>query len=103
MDYETLCRDYAESLPALRAQTLAAWHRLLESDWAPETFVDFHRLIHHLAGTGGSFGFPSISEASLELEQLLRDQETSPLPEARRHLEGRLALLLVSMNDADPG
>ena len=54
-----------ERLDALRA----AWSSVLVADDQPAALGEFHRLIHSLAGTAGTFGLPEISRRAREIEQ----------------------------------
>lgn len=80
----------ARQLRRLRAEYLAAatqrvaeLHALsarLAADQAGTTLAQLRQAFHRLAGSGGSYGFPRISAASREAEQLLQHLASQPLP-----------------------
>jgi chemotaxis protein histidine kinase CheA len=45
-----------------------AWEQLNKTAWDPAAFQTMIRLVHRLAGSGGSYGFVTISEAARRLE-----------------------------------
>ncbi|RCW81536.1 Hpt domain-containing protein [Phyllobacterium bourgognense] len=53
---------------------LQAGHSLLDDATGDEQ-KDFLALVHSLAGAGGMFGFQEISNAAIELETVLRDED----------------------------
>ena len=55
------CEEDRRSLEAVRA------------DLAGRSHIDILRLIHRLAGAGGTFGFPALSRLAREAEEKLRD------------------------------
>src|SRR6056297_1414714 len=66
-----LQRRYAERLER-RLEAIREEYRAVEtSDWAAEAGSTLHRSVHALTGAAGTFGFPAVSSASREFEQLL--------------------------------
>ncbi|UXN63705.1 Hpt domain-containing protein [Phyllobacterium sp. A18/5-2] len=59
--------------------------------------ADFLRLIHSLAGSGGMFGFPAISNAAMELETVLQENGGQTNEDMVKTL---LDGLIAAMNDA---
>jgi periplasmic divalent cation tolerance protein len=66
-------REYfAGRLPERLAEIEEACRAARDAGFAGEPLRTFHRLVHSLAGAGGTFGFPEVSEASRGLERLLK-------------------------------
>jgi HPt (histidine-containing phosphotransfer) domain-containing protein len=89
------------NLPALRAG-----HSIFDGATASEQ-EHFLALVHSLAGTGGIFGFPEISNAAIELETVLREEDGSIDREMVNSLVDRLVTatcdaLKTSQDDESP-
>ena len=105
-----LRREYLLEAPGRLAELrkdLAAF-RSGESDAAESLTRRFHRL----SGSGGSYGFPSISEISKQTEHWLQAEHPSPTPEHAARLDeavNRLsaafdaAAIEMGLPDAGPG
>lgn len=66
-------REYfAGRLPERLAEIEEACRAARDAGFTGEPLRTFHRLVHSLAGAGGTFGFPEVSEVSRGLERLLR-------------------------------
>jgi len=65
-----LQRDYAARLPT-RAAELATRFEALRARWCPEEAAELRRLAHNLAGSGASYGFPSITAGARGVERAL--------------------------------
>lgn len=63
---------YALQLPGKTRQIQAAWHALDKTGPAAESLDMLLRLLHNLAGSGASYGFPAVSEAAREIDACLR-------------------------------
>lgn len=74
---ERLRRDYLAHLPGKAAAISADWTRALSGE--REAFDRLATEVHHLCGTGATFGFPEVSAVAGEIEALLIDG-----PEAAR-------------------
>lgn len=94
--YRELQREYLEEVPKAFAELRALIESLRNGDPVlPALKIGFHRL----AGSGGSYGFPEISQIARAAEQLA-SSESSPdqavgLEEAVRQLEAVRARLAV--------
>lgn len=71
---------FAGRLPERLAEIEEACHAAREAGFAGEPLRTFHRLVHSLAGAGGTFGFPEVSEVSRGLERLLKTCLGSEVP-----------------------
>ena len=66
-------REYfAGRLPERLAEIEDACRAARDAGFTGEPLRTFHRLVHSLAGAGGTFGFPEVSEVSRGLERLLK-------------------------------
>ena len=66
-------REYfAGRLPERLTEIEEACRAARDAGFSGEPLRTFHRLVHSLAGAGGTFGFPEVSEVSRGLERLLK-------------------------------
>lgn len=82
---------YAARLPDKLAQIESLWHMISQQDrseWPEEAVFTLHRLVHSLAGSGATFGFPELSlharRAEVELKTLAASD--TELEEGQREL-----------------
>lgn len=78
-------REYfAGRLPERLAEIEEACRAARNAGFTGEPLRTFHRLVHSLAGAGGTFGFPEVSDLARELERLLKTflGSVAPLGEA---------------------
>jgi diguanylate cyclase (GGDEF)-like protein len=68
---EKLKNEYKAQLPAKVDAIVADWGKLCNA-WQPELMVIFHRNIHSLIGTSGTFGFNDISKTARMLEEQIK-------------------------------
>lgn len=66
-EFVDIVHQFVAKLPE---QIDAINHAYHASDWD-----SLHRLVHNLKGTGGGFGFPSLTEQAAEIEKLLTAQD----------------------------
>jgi HPt (histidine-containing phosphotransfer) domain-containing protein len=67
---EAIQKDYIRDLPAAIASIEDIWNEL-QDNWRTGALKNLYNSIHRIAGSGGTFGFPELSEISLEIEKLL--------------------------------
>jgi len=65
---------YAQQLPRKARHIQDAWHALDKARPDAEGLNTLLRLLHNLAGSGASYGFPAVSAAAREIENDLREQ-----------------------------
>lgn len=70
-----LRKEFASRLVHAERELDEAWKEVLSSGWAEESVADLIARVHHLAGAGGTFGCPSVSQRGRELEAALRALE----------------------------
>lgn len=88
---------YAAQLPEKLNQLMLAWSALSHKAWDAEGIKMLHHMAHRLAGSGKTFGFSALSDASRQLEQLLQEiEETRQVmsPVQRQQVE----VLLLELN-----
>lgn len=93
---KVLCDAYAAQLPAKLTQLEQVWRQLPRDVWDEEGFQTLHRMVHSLAGSGTTFGFPLLSELARELENELKQvtQHKTPLSAAQHiHIDSKIAEL----------
>lgn len=75
-----LKKEYADTLP----EKLKSLEQLAASlgsiSVKSDVFLQLIRAVHNLLGSGGSFGFPELSERAFKLEKVLRDWQESDVP-----------------------
>jgi chemotaxis protein histidine kinase CheA len=76
---EALKRSYILELPGRIRGLTDAWAGL-GGAWDRDRFVDFHRKVHALAGSGGMFGFHALSDAARALDLLLKGLDPGAPP-----------------------
>jgi len=66
-----LQKKFHQQLPGKIAEIECMWEEVANDEDATLTLKEFHRLIHSLAGSGGTFGATSISKTAQDLEFML--------------------------------
>lgn len=66
-----LQRSFLESLPQLMIQVSDYWNKLRHTGWDGIVLMELKAIIHRLAGSGGTFGFPDISRIAASLDAAL--------------------------------
>ena len=91
--YRELQREYLDELPRSLAELRAA---LVAFSRGEDTLPALKTGLHRLAGSGGSYGFPEISEIARAAEHFVmtgpRPEEAGRLEEAVHRLESVLTL-----------
>ncbi len=63
---------FKQRLSGTMAEIERLWETLCQNDASNTNLVELHRLIHNLAGSGGTFGAMTISTVARELVQPLK-------------------------------
>ncbi len=66
-----LGEKYAKQFPERIAEINSLWARISADTVDREALDSLYRLVHGLAGSGATFGFPQLSEAAKECEIML--------------------------------
>ncbi|MBD8524935.1 response regulator [Pseudomarimonas arenosa] len=69
---EELQQSYRRSLPLKAQQVRELWDKLKFLNWSEDGVTLLQSLSHRLAGSGGAYGFPLISDRAQALDQLLQ-------------------------------
>lgn len=67
-----LAQRYADQLPGKVAEMRALLQALLAEGWDQARGETLHRMVHSLAGSGGTMGLHQVSYAARQLEQILK-------------------------------
>ena len=74
--YHVLQQQFYADLPARLAHILTAGHHWLAAEIPPPVAdSEFLVLVHNLAGSAGSFGFPAISALCQQIEDAMRKND----------------------------
>lgn len=81
-----LVRDYAARIPGRISEIEEMWVKLKEGEWQAEIAATLCERAHRLAGTGGTFGYPEVSDAAFTLEEEIEAlaETGGPIPERSR-------------------
>lgn len=77
-----LREGYIARLPEKFNQIELSWQILQQSGWETEPARKMHGMVHKLAGSGASYGFPVISQAARSLEIYLEEMLENPAAHA---------------------
>src|ERR1043165_4776462 len=67
-----LRKKYGLALPQKTAAVDSAFTTVFAGAWEEHACATAYRLVHSLAGSSGTYGYPEISGVARELEQLIR-------------------------------
>jgi len=105
--FNQLIRSYVDSLAANLSEIEALQAKARSAGWRGEAVGELRSLIHRLAGSGGAFGFPEITETARTAEAQLGKASTATAAlSAEQHdqlLVALSALCEVLKNCAEPG
>ncbi len=74
-ELSSLKKEFSTRLVQAERELHEAWKEVQRSEWSEDAARDLIQLVHHLAGAGGTFGCPSVSQRGKELEAVLRALE----------------------------
>jgi HPt (histidine-containing phosphotransfer) domain-containing protein len=105
----SLKQAYLDGLPAKLDEVEAAAGAVMAAGAGPlsgqgqEALETLKQLVHKLAGSGGTFGFPGISEAAEKAETACDAMLETPSIDCWRSIEGHLEELRNGVKDALDG
>ena len=68
-------QNYISSMRDKHQQINNLLNQLIHSDWCDaKCIIELHSHIHKLSGSAGSYGFDSLSERAMELDQKLKNR-----------------------------
>jgi diguanylate cyclase (GGDEF)-like protein len=96
---KALKEGYRKALPAKIEAINALWDKLSSGEVQDDVVEELHRQVHSLAGSGATFGMPSVSQSARNLEILLKSiiQSASAIDGDEK---AQVVTLLDSLNDA---
>lgn len=74
---EKLHRQFAASLPNQARRLEQIWSHLRHLNWSEQGVAALENFAHTLVGTSGSFGFADLREKALQLENFIKDMEST--------------------------
>jgi len=77
---EALSRNYAHRLPAQLAEIQSEWRCSQHDCENPHALATMHRIVHTVAGSGATFGFPRVSDTARKLNLLLENAIAGKIP-----------------------
>jgi phosphoserine phosphatase RsbU/P len=106
IQFETLHQIYIAELPNTIVRARALWDLVSGGGWDGDAWDDLHRLIHNLAGSGASYGFPMISAAAraldIQLKAIVQDAG-APGKSQKKELVALLDLVALAAQVAQHG
>ncbi|KTC74713.1 regulatory protein (GGDEF domain) [Legionella birminghamensis] len=100
---QALFTEYARSLPEKLAHINREWANLM-IHWDKVLFQDFHRTIHSLCGSAGTYGYDNLSKAARKLEIVLKSKvsQDSLQQEDKEEIDFLLDQLQMAFITAEP-
>jgi HPt (histidine-containing phosphotransfer) domain-containing protein len=95
---EALRKAFVSQLPDRIRELKKAWKKI-EEEWNAESFQEFHRGIHALAGSGAMFGCEALSQRARLLDNLLKPLSAGNEPLSPR-TKGLIQDGLAAMKEA---
>lgn len=89
-----LQEDYRRKLPERLKSIQETWSICSQKDFSDPHYKQLEKLLHHLSGSGSTFGFPEISKKSKEIELLLSELSYENFVTHRKRIEALLPHLL---------
>lgn len=101
---QLLRQNYVANLPGKLNQIEIIWQDLQQAGWKIEIVQKLHMMVHKLAGSGASYGFPTLSEVARNLEVYMEgslEDQAPPDAEWQSKLGQMLANLKQAMLDSN--
>jgi len=96
---EELQREYVASLPEKVEKLTVQRERLPALPWSRESLAELRTEAHRLAGSGGAYGFPSITDAARALQGAIDAYASDPASADAGRIDSRLAALKQVLSD----
>jgi len=96
-------KNFAEQLPRKIHKVEETWKLLEQGSWEKDLFQLFYRMIHTIAGSGGTLGLPEVGAAAKELDILLKplmDSDEQATIEQKALINSRLLQLIETTRAA---
>ena len=72
-----LIKAYRQSAPDKMESLDRLWRQAVIDGWQGPSVAQLDALVHRIAGSGGSYGFPDLSAAAKHLELMIKDSDTA--------------------------
>ena len=91
--------SYGKSLPQKISEIEVDWKQL-NKEWQKELWEDFHRKIHTICGTSGTYGYNIVSQAARTLEIVVKELiGSSATDDQRFQIEALLLILGLALKN----
>ncbi len=99
---QALFIDYTKRLPNIIQNLDTHWQQLCEH-YEAQSFADFHRAVHTLCGTSGTYGYTALSKSARQLEVYLKPllNESSLDNDKKTKITHLLNQLQISIQDSE--
>ncbi|MBF0380734.1 MAG: diguanylate cyclase [Magnetococcales bacterium] len=67
-------KNYKNQLPNKILKIEQTWDLLINDPWDQDRFITFHRMVHTIAGSSGTFGLPAVGDVARQLEIIVKGQ-----------------------------
>jgi chemotaxis protein histidine kinase CheA len=91
-------QKYAVALPDKIRNIRTSWLEIMQNSQNMEEFDVFHRQLHTLAGSAGTFGFPDVGQAARTVEVVLKEVllgEVPPDVEQKKQIQTVMPLTIL--------
>ena len=92
---------YVSSLPVKISEITLIWNQLNKNKWRTEVMLKMQNLAHNLAGSGGTFGFPQLSDQAKLLEKTLDDLKTENNERPEQSKIAKIEDILISLQEVE--
>lgn len=92
-----LRQSFTANLPYRVAEIVQAQQNAAQSQWNAETFKEFHRLVHSLAGSAATFGHAELGRSARQVEIVVKplvEAGTPPSPKQIALIDERMNALI---------
>ncbi|MBI5639470.1 MAG: response regulator [Nitrospirae bacterium] len=93
LNLSALSKDYAEGLPYKIEEIWKTWREISEGQWDDRKLEEMRLMVHNLAGSGQTFGFPEVSLSAHLLEQALKRGKALLEEENRQQVQEHIRAL----------
>ena len=97
-----LRQKYADNLNSRMAEIQTTWEQFSQGEWNETAFKDFHRLVHSLAGSSGTYGLLDVSRAARALEICLKSLLETGAPDEEQRAQVNLLLAGLIQSPTEP-
>lgn len=92
---------YISGLPGKISEITLIWNQLNKHEWRKEVMLKMQNLAHNLAGSGGTFGFPKLSNQARRLEEALEEIKSTNINAPNDSLKYKVNDLLIELQEVE--